>query len=63
MFKWYMTENFSLKVLRIVVLVYGFLLYILYQKVDIFNQMTNIQNVKCICFSFHGDFSLYRTEL
>ena len=27
MFKWYMTENFSLKVLKIAVLIYGSLLY------------------------------------
>ena len=27
MFNWYMTEKFSLKVLKIAVLIYGFLLY------------------------------------
>ena len=30
MFKWYMTENFILKVLKIAVLIYGFLLYLIY---------------------------------
>ena len=28
MFKWYMIENFSLKVLKIAVFIYGFLLYL-----------------------------------
>ena len=27
MFKWYINENFSLRVLKIAVLIYGFLLY------------------------------------
>ena len=34
MFKWYMTEDFSLKVLKIVVLIYGFLLYFNLKDID-----------------------------
>ena len=35
MFKWYMTENFSLSVPKMVVLVYGFLLYFNLKDIDI----------------------------
>ena len=35
MFKWYITENFSLKILKIVVLIYGFLPPLHEPKLDI----------------------------